>query len=134
MTVTTRRTRRALARHEDHDLLSPDAALVAALEAAAPGTVAARASDRLGFAHDASHYLLVPEAVVTPRDAGQVAALLRVSASIGVPLTFRSGGASLSGQATAAGVLVDTRRHFRGVEGLHHGARGPVQPGATVRA
>jgi hypothetical protein len=108
MTVTTRRTRHALARHEDHELLSPDAALVAALEAAAPGTVAARASDRLGFAHDASHYLLVPQAVVTPRDAAQVAALLRVSAARGMPLTFRSGGTSLSGQATNDGVLVDT--------------------------
>ena len=95
MTVT-RRTRHALARHEDHDLLSPDAALVAALEEAVPGAVAARASDRLGFAHDASHYLLVPQAVVTPRDAGQVAGLLRLSAARGVPLTFRSGGTSLS--------------------------------------
>ncbi|MET0916225.1 MAG: hypothetical protein ABWY81_08520, partial [Jiangellaceae bacterium] len=66
--------------------------MTAALEEAVPGGVAARASDRLSFAHDASHYLLVPQAVVTPRDAGQVAALLRVSAAQGVPLTFRSGG------------------------------------------
>ena len=116
------------------DLLTPDAALVAALEGAAPGAVAARATDRLSFAHDASHYLLVPEAVVTPRDADEVAALLAVSAAQGVPLTFRSGGTSLSGQATAAGVLVDTRRHFRGIEVLDDGARVRVQPGATVRA
>ncbi|HEY4605181.1 MAG TPA: FAD-binding oxidoreductase, partial [Blastococcus sp.] len=133
MTVT-RRTRHALARHEDHDLLSPDAALVAALEVAAPGAVAARASDRLGFAHDASHYLLVPQAVVTPRDAAQVAALLRVSAARGMPLTFRAGGTSLSGQATNDGVLVDARRNFRGIEVLDDGARVRVQPGATVRA
>src|SRR4051794_1060337 len=99
MTVTTRRTRHALARHEDHDLLSPDAALVAALEVAAPGTVAARASDRLGFAHDASHYLLVPQAVVTPPDAAQVAALLPVSAAPGMPLTLRSRGAQPPGPA-----------------------------------
>jgi D-lactate dehydrogenase len=131
---TDRRTRRALARHRDDDLLAPDAALVAALDGAAPGGVAARASDRLGFAHDASHYLLVPRAVVTPRDAGQVAGLLRVSAARGVPLTFRSGGTSLSGQATADGVLVDTRRNFRQIEILDGGTRVRVQPGATVRA
>src|SRR4051794_41445903 len=100
MTVTTRRTRRALARHEDHDLLSPDAALVAALEAAAPGAVAARASDRLGFAHDASHYLLVPQAVVTPRNAAQGADLLRGSAPPGMPPTLPSRGARPSGPAT----------------------------------
>jgi D-lactate dehydrogenase len=134
MTFMARRASRALTAHRDDDLLSPDAALVAALDAAAPGTVAARASDRLGFAHDASHYLLTPKAVVAPRDAGQVAALLRVSAARGVGLTFRSGGTSLSGQATNDGVLVDTRRHFRGIEVLDDGGRVRVQPGATVRA
>src|SRR4051794_30452932 len=128
------RTARALAGHRDDDLLAADSDLVAALDAAAPGAVAARASDRLGFAHDASHYLLVPQAVVAPWDADQVAALLRVSAERGVPLTFRSGGTSLSGQATADGVLVDTRRNFRQIEVLDDGARVRVQPGATVRA
>ncbi|MBL7496358.1 FAD-binding oxidoreductase [Frankia sp. CNm7] len=118
----------------DGDPLSVDSRLVAALDQAAPGRVAARASDRLAFAHDASHYLLVPRAVVAPADADQVAALLRTSAATGVPLTFRSGGTSLSGQATAGGVLVDTRRDFRAIEVLDDGARVRVQPGATVRA
>ncbi|WP_045558347.1 FAD-binding and (Fe-S)-binding domain-containing protein [Streptomyces sp. FxanaA7] len=115
-------------------LLTPDATLLARLEAAAPGTVAARASDRLAFAHDASHYLLVPDAVVTPKDATQVAELLRTGAAHGLSLTFRSGGTSLSGQATNDGILVDTRRHFRGIEILDDGDRVRVQPGATVRA
>jgi len=131
---TDRRTRRALARHRSDDLLSPDPGLMAALEAVVPGRVAARATDRLSYAHDASHYLLVPQAVVTPRDAGQVAALLRVSAEQGVPLTFRSGGTSLSGQATNDGLLVDTRRNFRAIDVLDDGLRVRVQPGATVRA
>src|SRR3954469_1668415 len=129
-----RRTQHALAQNRDDDLLAVDADLVAALDAAAPGRVAARASDRLRFAHDASHYLLLPHGVVAPEDAGQVAALLRVSGERGVPLTFRSGGTSLSGQATADGVLVDTRRNFRQIEVLDDGARVRVQPGATVRA
>jgi len=46
---------------------------------------------------------------VAPRDAGQVSALLRATAAQGVPLTFRSGGTSLSGQATSDGVLVTGR-------------------------
>ncbi len=121
------RARRASSRHRD-------AGLLVALEQAAPGGVAARASDRLGFAHDASHYLLVPQAVVAPRDASQVAALLRIGAQHRVPLTFRSAGTSLSGQAVTAGVLVDTRRHFRAIEILDDGARVRVQPGATLRA
>ncbi|MFJ9582408.1 FAD-binding and (Fe-S)-binding domain-containing protein [Streptomyces acidicola] len=118
----------------DGGLLTADAALLARLEAAVPGGVAARASDRLAFAHDASHYLLVPQAVVTPKDAAQVSELLRTSAAHGLSLTFRSGGTSLSGQATNDGILVDTRRGFRGIEILDDGARVRVQPGATVRA
>ena len=108
--------------------------MLTALERAVPGGVAARATDRLGFAHDASHYLLVPQAVVTPRSTQEVAALLRTATEQGVPLTFRSGGTSLSGQASGNGVLVDTRRSFRDLEVLDDGARVRVQPGVTVRA
>jgi D-lactate dehydrogenase len=104
-----------------------------ALTALAPGDVLTRASDRLRMAHDASHYLLTPSAVITPHDTAQVAALLRLSAEHGVPLTFRSGGTSLSGQAVTDHLLVDTRRHFRDVEVLDAGQRVRVQPGVTLR-
>ena len=92
-----------------------------------------RATDRLKMAHDASHYLLVPESVATPRTAADVAALFRASHESGVPLTFRSGGTSLSGQGVTAGILADTRAQFRRVQVLDGGARVRVQPGATVR-
>jgi D-lactate dehydrogenase len=98
-----------------------------------PGGVRSRALDRLAMAHDASHYLLTPEAVVTPTSAAQVAALLRASAEQGIALTFRSGGTSLSGQAVTGGVLVDTRRHFRDIDVLDDGRRVRVQPGLTLR-
>ena len=111
-----------------------DARLLDALDRAAPGAVTVRASDRLAYAHDASHYLLVPRVVVTPRDAQAVGRLLRVSAEVGVPLTFRSGGTSLTGQATTQDVLVDVRRHFQGVDVLDDGLRVRVRPGTTVRA
>ncbi|WP_345154956.1 FAD-binding and (Fe-S)-binding domain-containing protein [Nonomuraea rubra] len=110
-------------------LTAPDPAVLAAVEAAVPGIARARASDRLGLAHDASHYLLTPQAVLVPESAEQVAALLRT----GLPLTFRSGGTSLSGQAVSEHLLVDTRRHFRGIEVLDGGKRVRVQPGAVLR-
>lgn len=88
---------------------------------------------RRAVAHDASHMLLVPQAVVAPRDADEVARLLRRTAAAGVPLTFRAGGTSLSGQAGGDGVLVDVRRHFQRIEVLDDGARVRVQPGVTVR-
>jgi D-lactate dehydrogenase len=107
--------------------------LLLSLEEAVPGGIKSRASDRLANAHDASHYLLVPQAVIAPSDSDQIAALFRVSTAKGVPITFRSGGTSLSGQASSDGILVDTRRNFREISVLDDGARVRVQPGATVR-
>ena len=111
----------------------PDSVLLAGLEKAAPHAVSNRSSDRLAMAHDASHYLLTPRAVVTPTSAAQVASLLGAAAISGVPLTFRSGGTSLSGQAGTEHVLVDTRRHFRDIEVLDGGRRVRTGPGATIR-
>ena len=83
-------------------------------------------------AHDASHFLLYPQAVAVPRCGDDVASLLRGCAEAGLSVTFRSGGTSLSGQAGTADVLADTRRHFDGIEVLDEGRRVRVQPGVTV--
>ncbi|MFC4903351.1 FAD-binding and (Fe-S)-binding domain-containing protein [Kocuria oceani] len=85
------------------------------------------------LAHDASHYLLQPAAVVRPRSAADMGNLFRTVSRHGLGLTFRSGGTSLSGQAVTDQVLVDVRRNFRDVEVLDGGRRVRVQPGATVR-
>ena len=85
------------------------------------------------LAHDASHYLLLPEAVTAPDDEAEVVALLRQATGERRPLTFRSGGTSLSGQAQSDSVLADVRRHFRSVEVLEAGERVRVGPGATLR-
>ena len=109
--------------------------VLAALGAAlgGPGQVRSRATDRLALGHDASHFALTPSVVATPVDAAEVGRLFAVSAAQGVPLTFRSGGTSLSGQGVTDGILVDTRRHFRDIEILDAGARVRIGPGATVR-
>ncbi|MCX6462078.1 MAG: FAD-binding and (Fe-S)-binding domain-containing protein, partial [Pseudonocardiales bacterium] len=95
--------------------------------------VRTRMSERLAYSRDASHFALVPRAVAVPVDAAEVGGLFADAALTGIPLTFRSGGTSLSGQAGTDGVLVDTRRHFRGIEVLDGGARVRSGPGATVR-
>lgn len=97
------------------------------------GAVSVRAFDRVVAAVDASHYLLTPRAVVTPTGIGEVAALLAYANTAGESVTFRSGGTSLSGQASTGDILADTRKHFRSIEVLDHGERVRVGPGATVR-
>ncbi|MDF2806054.1 MAG: hypothetical protein K0S43_1000 [Cellulosimicrobium sp.] len=88
---------------------------------------------RVAQAHDASHYLLRPEVVVRAHDRDGVVAAMREATRRGLPVTFRSGGTSLSGQASGGGVLVDTRTRFTRVEVLDGGERVRCEPGATLR-
>ena len=98
-----------------------------------PGGVRTRAVDRLA-SPTTPRTICSSRRRWSPRPVPSSSAeLLRVAARQGTPLTFRSGGTSLSGQAVTDGVLVDTRRHFREIEVLDGGARVRVQPGATVR-
>lgn len=98
-----------------------------------PRRVRTAAIDRVAYASDASHFLLTPDAVVVAEDAAEVARVLRAAVASDTTVTFRSGGTSLSGQASGEGLLVDTRQGFRRIEVLDDGARVRVQPGATVR-
>ena len=98
-----------------------------------PGRLVDSELERRSAAHDASHYLLQPRALVRPHSADELGSLLRILERHDAGLTLRSGGTSLSGQAVTDQVLVDVRRHFRGVEVLDDGARVRVRPGSTVR-
>ncbi|OFK06496.1 oxidoreductase [Kocuria sp. HMSC066H03] len=97
------------------------------------GVVVSGELERRAVAHDASHYLLQPRAVLRPRDESEVGRIFAAAAEAGAGLTLRSGGTSLSGQAVTDQLLVDVRRHFKAVEVLDRGARVRVQPGVTVR-
>jgi len=112
------------------------AALTSPLDEAALGPdvrVASRTIDRFARAHDASHYLLVPDAVLVPQDAAAVARVFGAVRAAGRTLTFRSGGTSLSGQGVTGDVMVDTRSAFRGIGVSADGTSVAAQPGATVR-
>ena len=93
-----------------------------------------RTTDILSYAHDASHYLLKPKSIYTPETKDQLAEIFALATELGIGVTFRSGGTSLSGQASSDGFLVDTRKNFRGIKVGHEGEIVSVSPGATVRA
>ena len=98
-----------------------------------PDRVRNDALQRSAYAHDASHFLLTPQAVVTACDAAEVGRLFKVSADLGIPLTLRSGGTSLSGQGVTDGILIDVRKGFGSVDVLDGGLRVRTQPGVTLR-
>jgi D-lactate dehydrogenase len=88
----------------------------------------------LSYSHDASHYLLKPKAIYTPETKEQLAEIFALATELGIGVTFRSGGTSLSGQATSDGFLVDTRKNFRSIKVGNQGEQVSISPGATVRA
>ncbi|MDO4411659.1 FAD-binding and (Fe-S)-binding domain-containing protein [Cutibacterium sp.] len=88
--------------------------------------------DLAAIAPDASHYLLTPGVLVRAGSTSDVAAAMAIAQRHKVAINFRSGGTSLSGQGLTNGIMVDTRRSFRGIEVLDGGRKVRVQPGATV--
>src|SRR5512142_1996018 len=60
----------------------------------------------LAWGTDASFYRLVPKIVVKVRTEDEVIRLLAIADRVGVPVTFRAAGTSLSGQAVTDSILL----------------------------
>ena len=88
-----------------------------------------RPMDLIAFASDASFYRLIPKAVVLAKDAEEIAKLFRFSQGVGIPMTFRAAGSSLSGQSISDGLLVEVARHWRNVAVEDAGRKIRLQPG-----
>jgi FAD/FMN-containing dehydrogenase/Fe-S oxidoreductase len=107
--------------------------LEADLRKAVRGEVGFDVTSRALTTMDASNYRRVPLGVVAPRDADDVAAVLEVCRSHGVPVVPRGGGTSIAGQATGTGVVLDFTRHMDKVLSLDPEARtAVVQPGLVL--
>ncbi|HRV84725.1 MAG TPA: FAD-binding oxidoreductase, partial [Saprospiraceae bacterium] len=92
--------------------------------------VKTRLIDRYAYASDASHFYLLPEAVVQPVNIEEVRGIFQVSQSLKVPMTFRAAGTSLSGQGLSDGILVDLSNHWRKIVPEQNGNLVRVEPGA----
>lgn len=84
-----------------------------------------RLIDRYAYASDASHFYLIPQAIVQPICIEEIQKLFLFSHEHGIHLTFRAGGTSLSGQGVTDGILVDLSNYWRRVI--------PENGGETVR-
>ena len=97
-----------------------------------PGRVLPRVLDLVRYASDASPYRLLPRAVVMAQGPEDVAKVLAFGRRAGIPVTLRSGGTSLNGQAQGDGIMVDVRRNFRGFRVMDEGASVRVKPGTVL--
>lgn len=96
-----------------------------------PDRIKTRLIDRVSFASDAGFYYMVPEAVVQPIDEEEIKALFAYSQKHRIPIVFRTGGTSLSGQSITNGILVDLSQFWRNIRVEENGALVRVQPGIT---
>src|SRR3954470_2042228 len=64
------------------------------------------------YSTDASIYQVEPLGVVIPRTADDVVTTVQVAGEMGVPLTARGGGTSLSGQSIGPGVVLDCSKYL----------------------
>jgi FAD/FMN-containing dehydrogenase/Fe-S oxidoreductase len=88
---------------------------------------------KAAWSTDASNYRQVPLGVVLPRDTDDLEATVAVCRDFAAPVTARGGGTSLAGQATNAGVIVDTSRHLTRVLEIDPGDRwARVEPGCVL--
>src|SRR5436309_10239817 len=85
------------------------------------------------YATDASHYAGRPLGVVIPRTEDDLAVTVQIAAELGVPITARGGGTSLSGQSIGPGVVIDCSKYLSRIGEVDvSGRRVRVQPGVVL--
>src|SRR5688572_15358228 len=96
-----------------------------------PDRIKTRLIDLLSYASDAGFYHLQPKAVVQVISEKEIADLFTFSHQHQIPLVFRAGGTSLSGQSITDGILIDLSKYWNSIVVEGAGERVRVQPGIT---
>ena len=84
---------------------------------------------RFAWGTDAGFYRLTPQVVVRAKDEQEVSRILATASDLGVPVTFRAAGTSLSGQAISNSVLVVAGKNWEGYSVGEGGETITLQPG-----
>ncbi len=85
------------------------------------------------YATDASHYQIHPLGVVIPKTLDDLTASVQIAADLGVPITARGGGTSLTGQSIGPGVVIDCSKYLNAIGEVDvTGRQVRVQPGVVL--
>ena len=97
------------------------------------GEVRSDAMSRQLYSTDASMYSIEPVAVVIPRSADDVVAVIETAGGHGVPVLPRGAGTSLAGQTVGRAVVIDFSMHMRNVLEINaEEGWARVQPGVVL--
>ena len=117
----------------DQDAKHPLRFLDALREAGFAGDVADDSASRLVGATDNSIYHVIPDAILFPAHAEDVALAARLAEEMHVSLTARGGGTGTNGQSLNAGTVLDFSRHMTRILALDLAAGTvTVEPGVVL--
>ena len=83
----------------------------------------------LAYGIDASFYRLIPKIILKASNTEEITQILKSSQEFKIPVTFRTAGTSLSGQAVTDSVLVVLQGAWRGCSILDKGEKIALEPG-----
>ena len=85
------------------------------------------------YATDASHYQIRPLGVAIPKSLDDLTVAVQIAADLGVPITARGGGTSLSGQSIGPGLVIDCSKYLNRIGEVDVSGRTVrVQPGVVL--
>lgn len=84
---------------------------------------------RLAWGTDAGFYRKIPRVVIRSKNEDEVSRLLKISNELGLPVTFRAAGTSLSGQAITDSILVVAGKNWERYEVSADAETITLQPG-----
>jgi len=106
--------------------------LAAGLRRDLRGVVADDRRTRALYAADGSNYRAVPDLVVVPADADELATAVTMIAAAGAPVVVRGGGTSMAGNAIG-GVVIDASRQVNRILEINPETRtAVVEPGVVL--
>ena len=105
----------------------------AELAALVKGQVHIDVYNRVAFSTDASIYRILPQCIVAPNDAADIAAIVNYAKDNSIPVAPRGAGSGLAGESLTGGIVIDVRRNMnRILQTAPDGSWVRVQPGVVL--
>jgi len=97
------------------------------------GDVFADILHRAAYSTDASIYRIVPQCIVVPRDAGDVAAVIKYAGAKGIPVVARGAGTGVAGESLCSGIVFDMTRFMNKIISIESdGEKVICEPGVVL--
>jgi anaerobic glycerol-3-phosphate dehydrogenase C subunit len=88
---------------------------------------------RSAYSSDASIYQIVPTCVFCPRDAQDIAAVVKYAKDKQIPVAARGAGSGVAGESLTNGILLDVTRYMNGIIGVENNGELVIcEPGVVL--